>query len=175
MSENRDEVNYFHRLLSPRVSALVTALREDGEPNTMVATWHSPVSLNPPIVAVAISPIRTTHGLILNSEEFTISIPGASMIKKVVAAGSPSTDISTKSRLFDYVPAVKVRTPVIRDALGSLECEVNRVLGIGDHSVFFGNVVAAYAKGFDEVWTGTAPLLHLGSSFYAALGGRVEL
>jgi flavin reductase (DIM6/NTAB) family NADH-FMN oxidoreductase RutF len=174
MSEKRDQTNYFHRLLSPRVPALITALREDGEPNTMAATWHTPVSLNPPMVAVAISPSRTTHSLILNSEEFTVCIPDGTMLEKVMAAGSPSTEGSARAKLFDYEPAIKIKTPVISGALGSLECEVTRVMGIGDHSIFVGNVVAAYARDFDEVWTGTTPLLHLGASFYAVIGSGIE-
>ncbi len=40
---------------------------------------------------------------------------------------------------------------------------------MGDHSVFFGNVVACQARGFGEVWKDNSPLLHLGSSFYTVM------
>lgn len=173
-SEKLDLAGYYHRILSPRVVALVTALRDDGLPNTMVAAWHTPVSINPPILAVAIAPARATHRLILDTEEFTMSIPDESLMDKVLVAGSATGKTLDKSRLFNYAAGEKTRTPVIRDALGSIECTLNRVIEMGDHSVFFGNVVAAYAMHMDEVWSGASPLLHLGSSHYALMGSKID-
>jgi flavin reductase (DIM6/NTAB) family NADH-FMN oxidoreductase RutF len=124
--KTRGLVDLYHRLLSPRVAALIVTLHEDGLPNVMVAAWHTPVSIKPPILAVSIAPGRLTHRLIQN-------------------------------------------------ALGCIECTLNRILEMGDHSVVFGNVVATYAKGFKEVWISSSPLLHLGSDYYMTMGQRLEL
>jgi len=173
--KTRGLVDLYHRLLSPRVAALIVTLREDGLPNVMVAAWHTPVSIKPPILAVSIAPGRLTHRLIQNAGEFTVNIPDASLIKEVKIAGSKSGASYDKSKLFRYVPGLRVRTPVIKNALGCIECTLNRILEMGDHSVVFGNVVAAYAKGFKEVWISSSPLLHLGSDYYTTMGQRLEL
>jgi flavin reductase (DIM6/NTAB) family NADH-FMN oxidoreductase RutF len=169
--ENRkkDLCEFYHRLLCPRVAALVVALREDGKPNVMPVAWHTPVSVRPPILAVCISPSRYTHSLILKNKEFTVNIPDLSMKDAVEITGSKSGKVFDKSSIFKFTPATKVNTPLIEGALASIECELNQAIDIGDHSVVFGNVVACQASGFREVWKGTSPLLHLGSNFYTVI------
>jgi flavin reductase (DIM6/NTAB) family NADH-FMN oxidoreductase RutF len=165
----------YNRLLSPRVAALIVTLREDGQPNVMVAAWHTPVSIKPPILAVAIAPGRMTYRLIQKTGEFTINVPSASLIKEVKIAGSKSGAIYDKVRLFSYAPALRVKTPIIRNAIGHIECTLNKILKMGDHSLVFGNVLAAYAKGFKEVWISPSPLLHLGSKYYTTMFRHLEL
>jgi flavin reductase (DIM6/NTAB) family NADH-FMN oxidoreductase RutF len=165
-SKMGESTNNYHRLLAPKVLVLVTALRHDRKPNTMVAAWHSPVSICPPILAVVISPLRHTHGLILATSEFTISIPPKSMLKQVEEAGSLSGKNCDKSVLFSYIPAQKVKAPVIQGSLGTIECTLNRALKVGDHSVIFGNVVHSNSDGMGEIWE-VSPLLHMGSNYYA--------
>jgi flavin reductase (DIM6/NTAB) family NADH-FMN oxidoreductase RutF len=118
------------------------------------------------MVAVAISSLRYTHELILATSEFTICIPPKSMLEQVEEAGSLSGRESDKSAIFKYIPAKKVKAPVIQDCLGTIECTLNRAVEVGDHSVFFGNVVHSSSQNLGEVWA-VSPLLHLGSCFYA--------
>ena len=165
----KDFKGLYHRLLSPRVVALVVTLRVDQLPNVMVAAWHTPVSANPPILAVCIAPNRLTHRLLENGGEFTVNVPPYSLLDKVEIAGFNSGLNYDKSKLFHYIPAMKVNVPVIEEAIGTIECKVNRMLEMGDHSVIFGNVVAAHAKGFAEIWKSSTPLLHLGSNYFTDL------
>ncbi|MDI9643993.1 MAG: flavin reductase family protein [Candidatus Verstraetearchaeota archaeon] len=167
--DSNDLSEFYHRLLSPRVAALVVTLKEDMRPNVMVAAWHTPVSVRPPIVGVCIAPSRLTHLLIHRNREFTLNIPDLSMKDKVEAAGSSSGRDFDKSTLFKFAPSVKIRTPVIEGAIGVVECELGRTIDVGDHSVIFGNVVSCRAKGFWEVWRSESPLLHLGSNFYTVM------
>jgi len=162
----RVPVRNYHRLLSPRVAALVTALDRNKKPNTMVAAWHSPISNRPPILSVAISPLRYTHQLILEASEFTVCIPPKSMLRQVEAAGASSGKNSDKSALFNYLPAHKIRAPVIQGSLGAIECTLNRALEVGDHSVIFGNVVNCSSDALGDIWE-ASPLLHLGLNYYA--------
>ena len=165
----RDLNGLYYRLLSPRVVAIIVSLRPDGKPNAMVAAWHTPVSVNPPIVAIAIAPSRLTHKLIQNSGEFTINIPDKALIKQVEVAGNNSGETMDKSTLFKYVPSKILKTPIVEDAIGVIECKLNRMQEMGDHSVVFGNIVNVSAKGFGEVWRANMPLLHLGTNFYSEL------
>lgn len=144
-------------------------LKEDMKPNVMVAAWHTPVSVKPPILAVCIAPGRYTHSLLMKNREFTLNIPDLSMKDRVEVAGSKSGREFDKSSLFAFAPSSKVKAPIIADALGSIECEVDQLVEVGDHSVVFGKVVACQAKGFGEVWKTSSPLLHLGSNFYTVM------
>jgi len=165
----KDLNSLYYRLLCPRVVTIVVSLRPDGKPNAMVAAWHTPVSVNPPIVAIAIAPSRFTHNLIQNSGEFTINIPDMTLVEKVEVAGYNSGESMDKSTLFDYAPSRMLKTPIIENAIGVIECKLNRMLEMGDHSIVFGNVVGVSAKGFGEVWRTSTPILHLGTNFYTEL------
>lgn len=61
------------RLLHPKLVVLVVSIGKDGRANVMPAAWVTPVSVNPPLVAVAISPKRYTYKLIKESGEFTLN------------------------------------------------------------------------------------------------------
>jgi len=88
------------------------------------------------------------------------------MLRQVEEAGSVSGRESDKTAIFKYSPATKVRTPVIQGCLGTIECTLNKAVKIGDHSVFFGNVLHSSSQNLGEVWA-VSPLLHLSSDFYA--------
>lgn len=168
-SQSRDLREFFHRILSPRIAALVVTLKEDMNPNVMVAAWHTPVSTRPPVLAVCIAPTRLTHLLIHKNREFTLNIPDLSMKEKVEEAGSHSGKDYDKSKLFKFAPATKIKTPIVEGAIGAIECELSQTIDIGDHSMILGNVVACSARGFEEVWKSESPLLHLGSDLYTVI------
>ncbi|MCX8182035.1 MAG: flavin reductase family protein [Candidatus Methanomethyliaceae archaeon] len=155
----------YHRLLSPRIPVIVVALRDDDLPNAMVAAWHMPVSSNPPILALAIAPDRFTHGLIEKRGEFTVNIPPPSLLDRVKIAGSISGRLHDKSKLFKFIKGTSIKTPIIDESLGAMECRLHRILEMGDHSIILGNVLATRAKKFEEVWL-LSPLLHLGGTKY---------
>ncbi|MCS7097896.1 MAG: flavin reductase family protein [Candidatus Methanomethyliaceae archaeon] len=158
--------NLYHRLLAPRVAAIIVALKEDNLPNPMIAAWHMPVSINPPILAISIAPTRYTHKLIQESGEFTINIPSPSLLNRVIKAGTISGKLYDKSGLFKFIKSTKLRTPIIDECMGAIECTLIRSTEIGDHSLILGQVVAVNAKDFDGVWK-TSPLLHIGGDKYS--------
>ncbi|MDH5810974.1 MAG: flavin reductase family protein [Candidatus Methanomethylicaceae archaeon] len=155
----------YHRLLSPRIPVIVVALRDDNVPNAMVAAWHMPVSSNPPILALSIAPDRLTHQLIEKRGEFTVNIPPPSFLEKIKIAGSISGRIHDKSKLFKFVQGASIKTPIIDESMGAIECRLHRILEVGDHSIILGDVLAARAKNFKEVWL-SSPLMHLGGTKY---------
>ncbi|MGQ9759689.1 MAG: flavin reductase family protein [Candidatus Methanomethylicaceae archaeon] len=155
----------YYRLLSPRIPLVVVALKDDGLPNAMVAAWHMPVTVNPPVLALSIAPDRLTYRLIQSGGEFTVNIPPPSLLDKVKKSGTFSGRSRNKSTLFGYVKGSKIKTPVIAESMGSIECTLNRIIEMGDHSIVLGNVVAVRARDFDDVWL-SSPLLHLGGIKY---------
>jgi len=160
----------YHRLLSPRVPVIVVTLRDDDKPNAMVVAWHTPVSLNPPILALSIAPDRLTHRLIEKRGEFTLNIPSPALLEKVKTVGSVSGKSYDKSTTFNFTKGTIIKTPIIDESMGAIECKLHKILEMGDHSIILGEVVAARAKSFDGIWL-SSPLLHLGGTKYVKFGG----
>jgi len=170
------------RLINSGPVVLVTAW-SGGQANVMVASWAMPVSSDPPLVAVAISPKRFTHALIKKSAEFVLNIPNALLAKQVKLCGSMSGDRVDKFKEtgLTQLPASKVRPPLIKECVGHLECALVQAIDVGDHTVFVGQVVAAWVETgtFEGVWLverEEAKLLHhLGGSSYCIPKGRFDV
>jgi flavin reductase (DIM6/NTAB) family NADH-FMN oxidoreductase RutF len=75
------------------------------------------------------------------------------------------------------MPAKKVKAPIIKECLAHLECTLHIQFKTGDHTIFVGEVVEAYAKKgvfTDKYDIGKAQMLfHLGGNVFATLGPRL--
>jgi len=78
-----------HRMLAARPVCLVTTMLK-GRVNVMPLAWHCPVSIDPPLVAIAVHPTSYTHELLRQHEECVLNIPGRPMLEAVLACGSVS-------------------------------------------------------------------------------------
>ncbi len=171
------------RLLQPGPIALVTA-RYKGRANVMVAAWVTPVSANPPMVALAVFPARFTHGLIQKSGQFAINIPArplAEQVKKIGELSGEDTDKFLEVGLTPY-EAKQVSAPLIAECVGHLECGVHDSVRAGDHTIFIAEIVAASAdeSAFNgETWTladeAVKPLHHLGANLYSTLAAILQV
>lgn len=134
-------------LLLPRPTVLVTCLDDDGTPNIITVAWATPVSHQPLVVAIAISPKRHSHDLIDRRREFVLNLPDLNLAKGSNWCGRKS------GRKFDKfaetgwtaVPGNTVKTHHIEECYAYLECKVTQQVISGDHTTFFGEVVDAYA------------------------------
>ena len=111
--------------------------------NIMTAAWVSPVSFDPPVVMVSISPRRPTHVLVLEAKEFTLSVLTNQQRKLSTTAGVSTGRKKDKLKLdiFKTEEGKKVKAPFIRDCRAVLECKLIKHLTIGDHTLFLGEVV----------------------------------
>lgn len=146
----------FSRLLNPRSTLLVTCCDSSGKPNVLSVAWHSPLSIDPPLVGISISPKRYSHDLIDSTGEYVIHIVGPEMQKAVDFCGTVSgRDVDKIARGFLVIqPAKMVRPPVLSEAYGYLECRVEQAIPVGDHTWFVGRVLYAAARAgcFSDAW-----------------------
>ena len=61
---------YYH--FYPATTSVVT-VHTQGRDNAMPVAWNMPLSMEPPLFAVAISPRRYTHELIMQAREFAVN------------------------------------------------------------------------------------------------------
>jgi flavin reductase (DIM6/NTAB) family NADH-FMN oxidoreductase RutF len=162
------------------VALLTTAWR--GNWNVMPAAFVTPLSIDPPLIGVAVHPARHTHDMIKYSEEFALNIPTRELLHHTQYLGSVSGAELNKLELtkLPTFRARKVDAPLLEGCVGWIECGVHDAYQIGDHTLFVGKVVAASAEkdAFDETWLlgdpEERPLHYLGVNVYAILGDRLE-
>jgi flavin reductase (DIM6/NTAB) family NADH-FMN oxidoreductase RutF len=174
MEEVRRDKAY--RLLHPRQVVLVTCA-EEGRPNVLTVAWSTPLSFDPPLVGISIGKNRYSHGVISRTKEFAISVPPSSLLEKVKGCGTLSGRKGDKFREVGLtpLPSRRLRAPAVKEGIAHLECRVVKEVEVGDHTLFVGEVVEAYADGrlFDgEKFDPEAAELiyHLGGMDFLFLG-----
>jgi len=180
MSEKIDvEFSSAYRLLHPMHTVLVSCVGKTGKPNVLPLAWAMPTSRDPALVAVSVAPNRYSHGLIEETKEFVVNLPTVDIIKETLACGRTSGKTSDKFAETGLTPspARKVKAPIVKDCVAHLECKLHSQFKTGDHTIFVGEVVEAYAnKGIftDKYDLDEARMLfHLGGNVFATLDPNV--
>lgn len=126
-----------------------------GQPWGTTVNSFTGISLDPPLVMVAIGRERSIHPIIERTHRFGVNILGEnSQAVSDCFAGAPSAQ--PRSAFCDAAYGLgQIGLPVLDEAVAYLACEVDRVIEAGDHTMYLGRVVEAGCR--DEVgW----PLLY---------------
>lgn len=160
----------------PRTAAVVTACK-DGRKNAMAVAWHCPISFNPPLYGISISPKRYTYQLIKGSREFSINfmpIEKSELIAAVGGVSGANIDKFTEFNIREDSP-IKTEAPILRDAYAVYECKVVEDSFIGDHAWIIGEIVAVHVA--EDVFKESGvldlsvimPSLYLGADVYCSV------
>lgn len=168
-----------YRLLHPMHTVLVSCIGKTGKPNVLPLAWAMPTSHNPPLVAVSMAPNRYSHALIEETKEFVLNIPTVDIVNETLACGRTSGKSHDKfsETSLTPLPAKKVKAPIIKECIAHLECRLHSQFKTGDHTVFVGEILEAYAD--KDVFTDkydidkARMLFHIGGNFFATLDPRV--
>jgi flavin reductase (DIM6/NTAB) family NADH-FMN oxidoreductase RutF len=165
------------RLLNPGPVCIVTT-HWRGMANAAPVAWTVPLSMEPPMVGVVIHPHRHTADMIRFSEEFAINIPGPALLKQTHFLAS-QTGLNTnklEAAGLDAFPAQRIDAPLIDGCLAWIECGLQDVIPIGDHTLFVGKVVRvqaldeAYAQAWKLEERQYSPMTYIGGTKYALAG-----
>jgi len=134
------------RVGPPTSVVLATCVPADGKPNIITLGMIMPISHNPPLIAIGVSPKRYSHTLIEKTKEFVINVPTKDLVKQIAFCGSVSGRNHDKFRETKLTPhpSRKARSPLIKECISNLECKVVTSYVCGDHTLFVGEVVAAH-------------------------------
>ncbi len=108
--------------------------------NLMTAAWLSPVSVNPPIIMVAIAKNHYTVDLLKKSEKFSVSVLTKEQKSVALRCGTVSGRFKNKLETVD-TEFSENGLPFIKCAAAYLTCEVRECYEMTDHILFFGEVV----------------------------------
>lgn len=121
--------------------------------NIMPAAWHSPISAEPPLYGVLVSPKRYTFELLQKEDGFTVNFLEHIHAAMIAKTGSTSGRDIDKCVQFDIknVPGEKVNGPILSESYAAYECEKYAVAEYGDHFLFVGKVVLIHYE--EEITT----------------------
>jgi len=167
------------RLLHPKLAVLLTCVDKAGKANIMTLAWCMPVSIEPPLLVVSIAPKRYSYKLIEETKEFVINIPTMKHAKKTLFCGRRSGKDYDKFKetKFTPLPAKTVKAPIIKECIAHLECKLYKKITAGDHTLFIGKILTAYANKnafTDKYNLEKAKLIfHLGGDEFASLNPEI--
>lgn len=116
----------------------VVTTEHEGEQYGMTINSLTSISLDPPILMISLNFNTRTGDAVLASGKFAISILGAKQ-EAVARQFAQRGGARFEAGEFDTTEG---RLSVIAGALSQAECKVVHQYDIGDHQVFFGQVVA---------------------------------
>lgn len=123
----------------PTGVAVVTALRDDGEPAGLTANSLTSVSLDPLLVLVCVDHRSASHDAILGSGAFAVNL--------LPRDGRDLCDTFARGEREDRFQTAAWReevtgSPILEDAMAWLDCRVHQTHVAGDHTIVVGQVVA---------------------------------
>jgi len=151
-------------------TVLVSCIGQTGKPNIITLAWAMPTSHNPPLVAISVSPSRYSHALIEETREFVVNIPTIEILDKTLACGrlSGKTHDKFAETCLTQLPARKLKAPIIKECVAHLECKLHSQIETGDHTIFVGEIIEAYAD--KDVFINEFDIKKVRTIFY--LGGN---
>lgn len=134
-------------ITNPRQTILLTC-RWKGEDNIMTLDWHTPLSFEPMMYTVSIGKTRFSLNLIKESKVFVVNFMSKDFEKEILYCGrhSGKTLDKFKETGLEKEEAETIDCPRIKQALGYLECKVEKEIEVGDHILFIARVTRADLK-----------------------------
>jgi|YNPNPStandDraft_1061719.scaffolds.fasta_scaffold18761_3 flavin reductase (DIM6/NTAB) family NADH-FMN oxidoreductase RutF len=168
----------------PAVAAVVTVKRGDVM-NAMACAWHSPLSFNPPLYGVLLTPRRFSYALILEAGAFGVNFLPFEKADLIAGVGRNSGRDLDKFATFaiavESESLAESRAPILKEAYAAYECRLMEHRPYGDHELFVGEILSVYqaAQAFDEEGvlqvSRFSPALYLGADLYTTASNQAPL
>lgn len=173
-----------HRLLAGRPACLLTVSYR-GQVNVMTVAWVCPVSIEPPLVAMAIHPASYTHDVLRRSEECVLNVPARPLLEQTQACGvlSGANEDKIAATGLTLETGRRLEAPWVHECIAHLECGIVSTWSPGDHTIYAAQIVGAWAEeeAFCETWLAPQdneellPFYHLGGRTFGLLGPSIKL
>ena len=137
----------------------VVTLDLEGERIGLTVSSLVSLSLDPPLVGLAVSRQAALHELLRRAGAFGVSLLGEEQEDLATRFSRGVPPIALWSGV--EVRAGRLGAPLLEGALGWLECDTCAEHAVGDHTLFVGEVVSAEAGPLRR------PLVHLDRRFVA--------
>ena len=166
-------------LLRPDMVTLILTNTEGRGPNVMTAAWWMVAGYGPFRYLLSVDHKTYTYELIEENPEFVMAVPTAELIDAVALCGLVSGRAVDKLTHLDLetVPGQSVDVPLLREAVGNIECRVTASFDHEGNTYYFAAVETAHVQpgGLDGrlLSLKTDPLAYMGSDYLDA-GGKAR-
>lgn len=115
----------------------------DGKPNVMTAAWGGICCSQPPCIYVSLRKATYTYDNIVERKAFTVSIPSETYVKEADYFGITSGKTVDKFSATGLTPVKSdfVDAPYVKEFPLIIECKVFKIVEIGLHTEFIGEIV----------------------------------
>jgi flavin reductase (DIM6/NTAB) family NADH-FMN oxidoreductase RutF len=142
------QVKYEQAVKTKYPEQVIIAIAKDkyGKANPVTLGWTMIASYEPPMMAIAVAKTHYSIKTIRHSRCFTIAFPSSQMADAALFFGSRSGCNTDKFAEFDCktLPAKKIDSVLLADAVANFECTLESQMPAGDHIIFVGKVVASH-------------------------------
>lgn len=146
---------------------VVTTLLE-GRPIGITASSLTSLSLQPPQVLISVSRKLHTHGAIVQSGVFAVSILSTEQLEWGMRFAGMLPEQADRFAGIDWKPAI-TGCAILPEVLGWVDCRLRHTYDGEDHSIFVGEVLAAGSRDDKE------PLLYFDRHWRQLAGGTLTL
>ncbi len=156
-----------YRSCHPKLTFLLTSIDKKGKENVMALAWATPISEEPPLVAIAVGKESLTARNIHKTKEFVLNVPNEKLLSAIWICGTKSGREMDKFRQAKLTKekAKFVKPPYIKECLGHIECRVKKIVDAGECFLFIGEMVylVVESNAFRNFWQPSANVvLHFG-------------
>lgn len=126
--------------------AVIVSVGDEKETNLITLSWVANLCSNPPRMGIGVVTKRHSYGLLKRIGDFVINVPSRSQIKETVICGSKSGRDIDKFEVTGFTPkpSTKITSPMISECPLNIECRTWKIIEVGAHHLFIGDVVAAH-------------------------------
>jgi flavin reductase (DIM6/NTAB) family NADH-FMN oxidoreductase RutF len=171
----------WHRVCCATPVVLISTKSPEGVDNVSPYGMCMPVSTNPPLYAIGVSPRRQTYGYIEATGEFAVNFLDADMKRACLetARGIPADQSEFDLAGLTRAEAAEIDVALVAESPVNMECRLHWMKKAGDHAVVVGEVVAIWVNEelYDESTAsarrGRGGLYHIGGNFYRR-GNEIE-
>jgi flavin reductase (DIM6/NTAB) family NADH-FMN oxidoreductase RutF len=144
MTPDPEQLRHAMRAWTTGVAVVTSA--HNGIRYGMTVNSFTSISLDPPLISVALKKLTHTHDLVENSGEFAVTILAAHQkgLSDIFAGKHPEIN--------DRFAGVETETlvlqpPLIKNGLAYFNCRVVNAIPVGENTLFIAAVIAARGKG----------------------------
>lgn len=128
------------------VPPVLVSCQSGGPANIITLAWAGVACSDPATISLGIRRERHSYGIIKESGGFVVNMPMASQVEMVDTCGTLSGRDHDKFELcgFTALPGRHGTAPLISECPVNLECRVTKVIPLGSHDLFLGEVVCVH-------------------------------
>ena len=138
-----------HAMRAWTTGVTVVTATHAGEQYGMTVNSFTSISLEPPLVSLALKNLTHTYQLVEKSGEFSVTILASA--QKELSDRFAGKHPEIKDR-FEGVPTetLSIKAPLIKGGIAYFNCRVLNTVPVGENTLFIAEVIAAQGEGTRE-------------------------